>query len=335
MKKKILFLGGILCAAVACFAVVHLKKPADELSLKLYGNVDVRQISLAFERAGRILDVLVEEGDRVEKGQLLARMDVRSLQLQSRKLEAEIAAQEQNLLKMRNGSRPEEIRRAEAVLKSAEASLVQARRNDSRMEKLRAQNSISQQERENAQTALRVAIAQKDEAKQALALLRAGFRAEDRAMAAAQLDASRASLDMVRHDISQGELFAPTTAVVSSRLLEPGDMAASNSPVLQLSLTSPKWIRAYASETQLGRIRHGMPVSIQTDSFPEAIMGQVGYISPTAEFTPKSVQTEELRTTLLYEIRIVTNDTQDRLRLGMPVTVFLHENDMAGTGHVR
>ena len=88
MKKKLFFLGGVLCVAVACFAIVHLKEPADEASLKLYGNVDVRQISLAFERAGRILDVLVEEGDRVEKGQLLARMDVRSLQLQSRKLDA-------------------------------------------------------------------------------------------------------------------------------------------------------------------------------------------------------------------------------------------------------
>ena len=144
-------------------------------------------------------------------------------------------------------------------------------------------------------------------------------------MAAAQLDAARASLDVIRHDISLGVLYAPTEAVVSSRLLEPGDMASSASPVFQLSLTSPKWVRAYVSESQLGRVRHDMRASIHTDSFPDAVHGSVGYISPTAEFTPKSIQTEELRTALLYEIRIIADDRSDRLRLGMPVTVLLHE----------
>ena len=308
--------------------------PSDESSdtLKLYGNVDIRQVSLAFEQGGRVTELFAEEGDRVTRGQLLARVDVTGLKLEADKLRADIAAQEQNLLKMKNGNRPEEIARAEAALRTAEASLEQAKRNDARMASLRRGNSVSAQERENAQTSLRVAQGQRDEAAHALALLREGYRDEDIAMAAAQLSSARAALAVMQHNIELGELFSPTEAVVSSRLLEPGDMASSATPVFLLSLTSPTWVGARVTEPQRGRIRQGMKADILTDSFPEAVPGRVGYISPTAEFTPKSVQTEDLRTSLLYEVRIVADDAGDRLRLGMPVSVVVHE-DAAGVRH--
>ena len=90
-------------------------------------------------------------------------------------------------------------------------------------------------------------------------------------------------------------------------------------------------MRAYVTEPQLGRIRYGMKADILTDAFPDPVPGQVGYISPTAEFTPKSVQTEDLRTSLLYEVRIVADDAQDRLRLGMPVSVVVHEHEAEGS----
>ncbi len=332
MKKIIVILAVIILGVAGWLGWRFYPSDVSQGELKLYGNVDIRQVSLAFEQGGRITELFAEEGDSVKSGQLLARVDVTSLKLEADRLRADIAAQEQNLLKMRNGNRPEEIARAEAALRTAEASLEQARRNDSRMATLRRGNSVSVQERENAQTSLRVAQGQRDEAAHALALLREGYRAEDIAMAAAQLESAKASLAIMQHNISLGELYAPTDAVVSSRLLEPGDMASSATPVFLLSLTSPKWVRAYVTEPQLGRIRHGMKADIMTDSFPDAVPGRVGYISPTAEFTPKSVQTEDLRTSLLYEVRIVADDAGDRLRLGMPVTVMVHE-DAAGGRH--
>ena len=332
MKKIIVIIAAIALAAAGWFLWRLYPSDVSQSGLKLYGNVDIRQVSLAFEQGGRITELFAEEGDRVTRGQLLALVDVTSLKLEADRLRAEIAAQEQNLLKMKNGNRPEEIARAEAALRTAEASLEQARRNDSRMASLRRGNSVSVQERENALTSLRVAQGQRDEAAHALALLREGYRAEDIAMAAAQLESARASLAIMQHNIELGELFSPTDAVVSSRLMEPGDMASSATPVFLLSLTSPKWVRAYVTEPQLGRIRHGMTADIHTDSFPDAVPGRVGYISPTAEFTPKSVQTEDLRTSLLYEVRIVADDVSDRLRLGMPVSVIVHE-DAAGVPH--
>ncbi len=332
MKKIIVILAVIVLAAAGWLGWRLYPSEETQSGLKLYGNVDIRQVSLSFEQGGRITELLAEEGDHVKRGQLLARVDVTGLKLETDRLRAEIAAQEQNLLKMRNGNRPEEIARARAALRTAEASLEQARRNDSRMASLRRGNSVSVQERENAQTSLRVAQGQRDEAAHALALLEEGYRAEDIAMAAAQLDSAKASLAIMQHNIELGELFSPTDAVVSSRLLEPGDMASSATPVFLLSLTTPKWVRAYVTEPQLGRIRHGMKADIMTDSFPDTVPGRVGYISPTAEFTPKSVQTEDLRTSLLYEVRIVADDPGDRLRLGMPVSVIVHE-DAEGLRH--
>ena len=332
MKKIILILAAMAILVGGWLFWRFLPSDESPDTLKLYGNVDIRQVSLAFEQGGRVTELFAEEGDRVTRGQLLARVDVTGLKLEADKLRADIAAQEQNLLKMKNGNRPEEIARAEAALRTAEASLEQAKRNDARMASLRRGNSVSAQERENAQTSLRVAQGQRDEAAHALALLREGYRDEDIAMAAAQLSSARAALAVMQHNIELGELFSPTEAVVSSRLLEPGDMASSDSRALRLSLTSPKWVRAYVTEPQLGRIRQGMKADILTDSFPEAVPGRVGYISPTAEFTPKSVQTEDLRTSLLYEVRIVADDAGDRLRLGMPVSVVVHE-DAAGVRH--
>ena len=327
MKKLILIVFLAACAAAGWHAWHQIDRSAADAGIRLYGNVDIRQVSLAFEQNGRILELMAEEGDSVKRGQLLARMDVKALELQANRLDAEIAAQEQNLLKLRNGPRQEDIARAKAALETALAAQEQAARNEQRMARLRRQNSISQQDLENAQTQLRVNTGQAEQARQALALLMAGSRTEDIAMAEAQLDAARTSLALLRHSISQGELRALTDAVVSSRLLEPGDMASPSSPVFLLSLTTPKWIRAYVTETQLGRVRPGMAANITTDSFPEPIPGKVGFISPTAEFTPKSVQTEELRASLLYEVRIIAEDDKDVLRLGMPATVELLEQN--------
>jgi HlyD family secretion protein len=147
---------------------------------------------------------------------------------------------------------------------------------------------------------------------------------EDIAGAQAQLSASRAQLQLLRHQISLGTLTAPADAVVRSRLLEPGDMASPQRPVFALALTRPKWVRVYVSETDLGRVRPGMAAQVATDSNPgQPIAGQVGYISSVAEFTPKNVETPELRTSLVYEVRVLVDDPQGTLRLGQPATVRL------------
>ena len=144
------------------------------------------------------------------------------------------------------------------------------------------------------------------------------------AQAEAQLEVARAELALLRHQLSLYELRAPIDATVRSRLLEPGDMASPQRPVYALAITEPKWVRAYVPEAGLGRIRPGMGARVTTDSHPDQpVQGRIGYISSVAEFTPKTVQTEELRTSLVYEVRIYVADPRDRLRLGMPATVHI------------
>lgn len=132
----------------------------------------------------------------------------------------------------------------------------------------------------------------------------------------------KAGLENDLYNLSQATLVAPQDGVIRSRLMETGDMASAARPVYLIGLSDPKWIRAYVPESRLGELREGMEADVYVDSFPnEAIQGKVGYISDTAEFTPKSVQTEELRTSLLYEVRIFVDDEENRLRMGMPATV--------------
>ncbi|WBU53023.1 HlyD family efflux transporter periplasmic adaptor subunit [Paracoccus sp. SCSIO 75233] len=323
MKKIILLL--VLAGAAAGGSYWWSQREttqADELTF--YGNVDIRQVALAFEGSGRILAINVEEGDRVTSGQVLGVLDTQTLELQAKAQEATVEAQRQALLKLRNGSRPEEIAQARAQLASAEASSLLAEQELSRATRLWDSRSgaASQQSVDEAEAKSQAAKAAVDQAEAALEMAEAGARPEDISAAAAQLQAAKASLELLRHQIGQGQLRAPADAVVRSRLREPGDMITAQSPVFSLALTQPKWVRIYVSETDLGHIQPGIDARVITDTFPdEPVTGKVGYMSSVAEFTPKSVQTEDLRTNLVYEVHVIVEDEEDRLRLGQPATV--------------
>ncbi|HLW63828.1 MAG TPA: efflux RND transporter periplasmic adaptor subunit, partial [Gemmataceae bacterium] len=158
----------------------------------------------------------------------------------------------------------------------------------------------------------------------ALELSVAGPRVEDVRQADAQLKASEAALALLKQQLADATLVAPTDATVRTRLLEPGEMSSPQKPVFSLAIMNPKWVRAYVSERDLGKIQPGEAASVAVDSFPDRRFdGWIGFISPVAEFTPKSVQTEELRTSLVYEVRVFVKDPSDELRLGMPATVHL------------
>lgn len=335
MNKKPLLAGAIVLAAAAAFAAWYLnRQPADAHQLVLYGNVDLRQVSLAFNGNDRIARLEVQEGDRVKAGQVLGELDTRALQLQAAQAEAQIAGQAQALQRLKAGSRPEEVAQSRAQVAAAQADAELARQQLERLQGIRqttAGRAVSQQDLDAAQARRKVAEAQLDNARKAQQLVVAGPRKEDIAQAQAQLDVATAALAVLRHQLQEARLIAPIDAVVRARLLEPGDMASPQRPVFTLAITDPKWVRAYVAESDLGRVRPGMAATLSTDSHPgEPLAGKVGYISSVAEFTPKTVQTEQLRSSLVYEIRVLADDPGDRLRLGMPVTVRLALDGDAG-----
>lgn len=326
MKKVIIAALLIAAVIIASWYWWGHRHAGDINELVLHGNVDIRQVSLAFDGSGRITEMRVEEGDRVTAGQIIALLDTRTLEIQAEQAEAQLGVQQQGLLKLRNGSRPEEIKQARAQLASAEASAVRAEQDYSRATNLQTSNSsaITAQTVDQRRADAESARAKVNELRATLQLAIEGPRAEDIASAEAQVKASEAQLAQLRHQIDLGKLRSPADAVVRSRLHEPGDMVTSQSAVYTLALTKPKWARVYVSEPDLGKIKPGMAAQVFTDSHPDQpVAGTVGYISSVAEFTPKSVQTEELRTSLVYEVRIIVEDPADALRLGQPVTVRL------------
>src|SRR5438874_2748661 len=292
--------------------------------LVLYGNLDLRQVMLAFNNSERISEVLVQEGDRVYKGQVVARLDTSRLEPQVAQAEAMATAQKHVVERMHNGSRPEEIAQARANLESAKADAANARRHYERFNKLAGSGAVSKEDLDNAKAALDVAEAKLAVNQKALDLVLIGPRKEDIAQAEAQLRANEAQLAFLRRQLGDTELLAPTVAVVRTRLMEPGEMASPQKPVFSLAITDPKWVRAYVSEPDLGKVQPGMTASVMVDSFPDQRFdGWVGFISPVAEFTPKPVQTSELRTSLVFEVRVFVKDPTDVMRLGMPATVYL------------
>jgi HlyD family secretion protein len=182
----------------------------------------------------------------------------------------------------------------------------------------------SQKTFDDASAAERQAQASLNSAREALRLQEIGFRAEDIALAKAQFDERKANLQTAERQLTDADLIAPSDSTVLSRVREVGAIVQAGETVYVLSLTSPVWVRTYVSEPDLGRIKPGMEVSVHTDTpGGKVYKGKVGFISTAAEFTPKTVETTELRTALVYRIRVVVDGTADELRQGMPVTIDL------------
>lgn len=314
----------ILALAGGGYLVINRHGQTTPTELQLYGNVDIRQIQLAFQESGRVEKILVQEGDTVKKGELLAEIDPVRYQANLDRARAELAAQEQVVKQLKAGSRPQEIAKAQADVRAEEAKLRDSALTLNRLQQVVKKNAVSKQQVDDATAAHSAATEGLEAARQALNLVLAGPRQEEIAAAQAKLLALQAGVDLAAKELSDTKLLAPTDAVVRDRIMEPGDMAFPATPILTLAQTNPLWIRGYVAERDLGKIWLGMKTSISTDSFPnKRYEGWLGYISPTAEFTPKTVETQTLRTRLVYQARIFICNPQNELRLGMPATVHI------------
>jgi HlyD family secretion protein len=310
-------------AAATGAAVWYLRSTGVPVaSLVLYGNVDIREVQAAFNDNGPITRMLVQEGDPVHEGELIAEIDNARYLAARDEAAHQVQNQQEILTKLLNGSRPEEIAQAKAAMQSLEATYRDAQLNFARVSALARQGIDSQQQLDSARAQNDSLEMSFEAARQVYLLAAKGPRVEDIDAARAALKAAQAALALAQQQLLDTNLYAPADGVVEDRILEPGDMASPNTPVYTIALTNPLWVRAYVPETDLGKVALGMAAAVTTDSFPGRIYcGWVGYLSPTAEFTPKTVETPQLRTRLVYQVRIYVRNTRNELRLGMPATV--------------
>lgn len=298
--------------------------------LILYGNVDMREVQLAFNGTDRIETILVEEGAFVRKGQLLASLDRRYLTSYVDRAAAQLDMQKHRLADLQAGSRPSEIRVAQAHVDTHRAESINTAKDYSR--KLALGIAGTPQERDKAKAEAEMAAGNLKAAEETLNLVMEGTRPETIAVARYQVQSDEADLALAQHHLEDASLVAPADGIVRNRLLQPGEMASPQKPVLSLALTRPLWVRAYVDEPNLGRVLPGIEAWISTDSFPEKFYkGWIGFISPTAEFTPRAVETSEVRTELVYQVRIFVCDDQGQLRLGMPATIRIRPGAQSAT----
>lgn len=305
-------------AAGIGYAVWQDEAPAG----KIYGSVDTRTVRLAFEEAGRLATLAVEEGQTVKAGDVVGTLDDERYRIALQTAQASEAVAQKNLDLALAGARKEDIAAARARVKALSAAALLSERNCTREKKLGHATSAQRVDQLCSQAT--VDAAQKAAAQKEWERLLAGTRSEEIAVYRAQLAAAAAQVDEARRALSHCVLRAPTDAVIRARLKEPGDMVSSAAPVVEMALMNPLWVRAWVDEVNLDKVKPGMTVTVASDSYPDrTFKGTVGFISTVAEFTPKSVQTEAVRTSLVYEVRVMVTEAADFLRLGMPVTVNL------------
>ena len=330
---KLLRLATLTLAASAAFGLGWIdRKPAPDDALVLYGNVDVREVEMAFRQSGRLVKMAFDEGDQVQAGELLAELDAQPFREAVAAAAAEVQLAKADLEKLKRGYRVQEVAEAEQSVRKAEAALAFAESELRRQGAVVGSGATTRHAYDQARSARDQAAADLDSARESLAMRKEGYRREDIAAAEARVAAATASLAQAKTALGDARLFSPSHASVLSRVREQGSMVNAATPVYTLSLRDPVYIRAYVGERELGRVVPGTKVSVRTDSSGKTYEGQVGFVSPRAEFTPKSVETTELRTDLVYRLRIVVANADENLRQGMPVTIHV-DTAPAATGH--
>jgi HlyD family secretion protein len=322
-RRRIAIIAVLVVLAVAAIATsgFGLFGKRDDGALKLNGNVDIREVDLGFRVNGRIASMAVDEGAKVRQGQLLATLDAATLDSRIAQADARVSQAEAQLAKLKNGNRAQDIAQARARVAAAAAVAQDADRDFARRQPLVEPGAISRDIWEQTVASRDKARADLQQAQQALSLMNAGSRKEDVAAAAADVRSAIAARQAAATDLGDARLLASTDGTVVTRAREPGAIVQPGETVFTLAITRPLRVRAYVAEGDLSRIGPGMKVLVTADGNPKSYHGTIGYISPRAEFTPKTVETENLRTDLVYQLRIIVDDPDDALRQGQPVSV--------------
>ena len=315
----------LLIAIVVLVAVVLgwlWARSARTKELVLYGNVDIREVTIGFRVAGRLEKLEVDEGDAVTAGEEVARLDPTPLELEASEARANAASLGRRMDLLQKGYRPELIAQGRATVAEQQAALTEAEHNLSRQEELKGTGAVAARVYDDAIATRDQARARLRSAEQNLGQLESGYQRQEVSEGEANHQRALASLAGAEQRLKDTVLTAPSDGVVLTRAAERGAILAAGTPVFTLSLRAPVWAVIYVDEANLGRVAPGQSVLLYTDARAgRPYHGKVGYVSPTAEFTPKNVETPQLRTALVYRARIVVSDPDEALRQGMPVTV--------------
>jgi HlyD family secretion protein len=326
MKRLLLI---IVVAAVSAGASIQLypkwlAKRSAPSGLKLSGNIEAHESLVSFKVPGRIVQLPVDEGQTLKSGDLVARLDSDDYRQQVAVDQATTGVRHSQLALGLAGSRSQDIEASRQSILDAQADLEQKKKDFARYDALYEKDEISAQVRDQAATNLARAEAAVDRAQQVYDELVEGTRKEELAVEQANVLQAKENLEMSHIRLSYTVLRAPFDGVILVRQAELGEVVTAGTPIITLADLDHIWLRVYVPETDLGKVRWSQEVEVRTDTYPgKSYRGHVSFISSEAEFTPKSVQTEKERVTLVYRIKIEVENPSYELKPGMPADAYI------------
>jgi len=315
-------------AAAAMILLLSCRGQKEGGPISASGTIEAVEVSIAAKTSGQVEKVLIEEGSRVQVGDVLAVIDSDSLAIQLRQAEAGVELAKSQLDLLLKGARIEDVRQTEEAAKQAEANLFVASEDLKRIRSLFEKESATAKMKQDAEARYQVALAQHEAAQQALLKVRKLSRPEEVRAAQARLAQAEAGRDLLAKTISDATIVSPVSGMVTHKAVEPGEFVGPGVPLLTIADLDDVRLNIYVTEVELGRVRLGQRAEIRIDSHPDrSLMGTVIFISPEAEFTPKNVQTKEERVKLVYRVKLEIPNPESLLKPGMPADALIMTGD--------
>jgi HlyD family secretion protein len=327
VKKKLTIALIILLISFISYKIYSNIFLKNENNLTFYGNIDTRTVNVGFRFLGKIENITKDEGEIVKKDEVLVKLDTASLEKSLEELNEKIFASKLELSKLQTGYRQEEILEAKAAMEEAIENLNKTKDTYNRQANLFKTKSTSEENFTISQLNYKQALATLDKAKALYELRKNGYRDEDIKIQESNLKSLEIQAEKLKIDLNDSVIKAPVDGVILTRFKEIGAITNAGESILEIAKTDEFWVRAYIDEKNLGNIKPGLKMSIQTDSRSENYEGVIGFISPVAEFTPKNIETQELRADLVYSFRVIVKNPDDKIRQGMPVTLKIAQNN--------
>lgn len=319
MKRILLIvIIAVIIAGLLYYFFTRDKKEGNAF-IKVSGNIETTEVDVGFKISGRIVSLSLQEGDWVENGKILAKLDDEDLRHRFELAKATLNSAQAKLNKLLAGSRPEELREAEAALHQAQFDLENKQAHYERMKVLFEGRVIPKETLDNAEAGYKIAKATVQRATENYKLVKEGPRKEDIEDAKAQVEQARASLKLAEIQLSYTVLNSPLSGVVLVKSSEMGEVVNPGTSIITLADLENVWLKAYIPETDLSKVKWGQEVIVTTDLRPKKeYKGKISFISSQSEFTPKSIQTEKERVTLVYRIKVDIPNPDRELKPGMP-----------------
>lgn len=324
---------GSFVVLVTALAAAACGPATPDTSLRVSGHVEATEVHVAAEVGGRILELRAHEGDRLNRGDVVATLDTRDTELQIQRGRADRATAVAQLRLLEAGARVEDIRQADAQVDAAEADVTAieaevrvAQLDLGRFEALLTANAGSQKQRDDAKA--RVDVARERQrgatervraAREVLARLKQGSRPEEIDAARTRVTAADAQIAVLEKALGDATITAPVSGIVTQTLVDAGEIVMRGTPLVVVTDLDNAWANLFVPEPMMPRVKLGQQATIFTDAAGQSLTGKVTFVSPKAEFTPRNVQTADERSKLVYRIKVTVDNRAGILKPGMPV----------------